>query len=191
MVSAQEKLLYVGQKLGLSTLKYMQGSTRCVYDSMPAAASSFQFFKNVSQRSFPETNVDTNQFEANEALLIQSICLFQTASDGRIQDAIFDSFPQKYLIRWELVIGNKVVMKDMCQFDGVDYAFKVGSQNSTNAGWIDLEAVGIVIPPLVDYQFNVSVYDLNADPTGNTLADQQMACYLYGTGVLLNLNTSL
>lgn len=191
MVSAQDKLLYVGKKLGLSTLKYMQGSTRCVYDSMPAAASSFQFFKNVSQRSFPDTNVDTNQFEANEALLIQSVCLFQVLSDGRIQDAIFDSFPQKYLVRWELVIGNKVVMKDMAQFDGVDYAFKVSSVNSFNAGWIDLEAVGIVIPPLVDYQFNVSVYDLNADPTGNTLADLQLACYLYGTGVLLNLNTSL
>lgn len=191
MVSAQEKLLYVGKKLGLSTLKYMQGSTRCVYDSMPAAASSFQFFKNVSQRAFPDTNVDDNQFEANEALLIQSICLFQSSDNGGISDAILDAFPQKYLVRWELVIGNKVVMKDMAQFDGVDYAFKIGGQNSNNAGWQDLEAVGIVIPPLVDYQFNVSVYDLNADPTGNTLADLQLACYLYGTGVLLNLNTSL
>ena len=196
-VSPQDKLLYVANKLGLSTLKDMQATTRCIFDTMPTSASSFNFFKDASQRNFPATNVDDNQFEANEALLIQSIGFFlpnTTPSTGTgISNGQLDTFPAKYVVRYEVQIGNKIVLKDNVTFDGIDYSYKSSGSGfgTSNANWLDLEAVGLVIPPLVDYQVNVSIYDVNADAFGNTLGDRQLACYLYGTGVLLNFNTSL
>jgi hypothetical protein len=195
-VSPQDKLLYVANKLGLSTLKDMQATTRCIFDTMPVASSSFSFFKDASQRNFPATNVDDNQFEANEALLIQSIGFFipnTTPTTGTgISTGLLDSFPQKYVVRYEVQIGNKIVLKDNVTFDGIDFSYKIGSSSAgNNVNWLDLEAVGLVIPPLVDYQVNVTIYDVNADAFGNTLGDKQLACYLYGTGVLLNFNTSL
>jgi hypothetical protein len=195
-VSAQDKLLYVANKLGLSTLKDMQATTRCIFDTMPAASSSFSFFQNASQRNFPATNVEENQFEANEALLIQSIGFFlpntTPATGSGISTGLLDAFPAKYVVRWEVMIGNKIVLKDNVTFDGVDFSYKIGFGTGTqNANWIDLEAVGLVIPPLVDYQVNVSIYDVNANAFGNVLGTRQLACYLYGTGVLLNFNTSL
>lgn len=193
-VSPQDKLLYVANKLGLSTLKDMQATTRCIFDTMPSASSSFSFFKNSSQRSFPATNVDDNQFEANEALLISSIGFFvpetgQVATGNGINTGMLDQFPAKWVVRYEIMIGNKIVLKDNVTFDGIDMSYK--SVNTFNQNWIDLEAVGLVIPPLVEYQVNVSIYDVNADITGNTLGNRQLTAYLYGTGVLLNFNTSL
>lgn len=196
-VSPQDKLLYVANKLGLSTLKDMQATTRCIFDTMPTASSSFNFFKDASQRNFPATNVDDNQFEANEALLIQSIAFFvpntgDPSTGTGVSSGIIDSFPNKYIVQYEVQIGNKIVLKDNVTFDGVDMSYKSPAGNNTpNASWFDLEAVGLVIPPLVDYQVNISVYDVNADIFGNTLGTRQLACYLYGTGVLLNFNTSL
>lgn len=196
-VSPQDKLLYVANKLGLSTLKDMQATTRCIFDTMPTASSSFNFFKDASQRNFPATNVDDNEFEANEALLIQSIGFFipntgEVSTGTGISTGLIDSWPAKYVVRYEIQIGNKIVLKDNVTFDGVDFSYKSPSGSTTNnANWLDLEAVGLVIPPLVDYQVNISVYDVNADAFGNTLGTRQLACYLYGTGVLLNFNTSL
>jgi hypothetical protein len=68
-LSAQDKILYVANKLGLSTLGQMQGTTRAVYDSNNGATgSSFTFFEQSSQHANPAfTNINDNRFEVNEA----------------------------------------------------------------------------------------------------------------------------
>jgi hypothetical protein len=90
-MSAQQKMLHVADRLGLTTLKDMQGTTRMVYDSVTTAATTHTFFKGASQRAFPLTNVGANgnQFQVDEALLVEKIGFFiPTAADGIAYDAL-------------------------------------------------------------------------------------------------------
>jgi hypothetical protein len=82
-MNQQQKLKYVAQELGLSTLDQMQGTTRNVFDTLtnPAAANqSLEFFKNVGQRAFPDTNISDNRFQVNEALLVEVINVYRTTT---------------------------------------------------------------------------------------------------------------
>jgi hypothetical protein len=51
-VKAQDKILYVANKLGLSSLKYMQGTTRVVYDQSITAAQNHTLFEGAQGRNF-------------------------------------------------------------------------------------------------------------------------------------------
>jgi hypothetical protein len=74
-LSAQDKILYVANKLGLSTLKNMQGSTGAVYDV--DTDLSGQIFSSATRHQSPSiTNVTENQFEVNEALLVENIAFY-------------------------------------------------------------------------------------------------------------------
>ena len=69
-LSAQDKILYVANKLGLSSLNLMQGSTGAVYDV--DTDISGQIFTSASRHQNPgTTNVTQNEFEVNEALLVE------------------------------------------------------------------------------------------------------------------------
>jgi hypothetical protein len=84
-ISAQDKMLYVANKLGLTSLKDMQGSTRVVYDQQTTAALDHTLFAGSGQRNFPLTNLGANgnQFQVNEALLVEQIGFFiPDAADG-------------------------------------------------------------------------------------------------------------
>ena len=116
-MSAQDKMLNVASRLGLTSLKDMQGTTRMVYDSITTAATNFTFFKGAAQRAFPLTNVGANgnQFQVNEALLVEKIGFFiPSAADGIAYGGLnFNS------VKFDLVIGNKTVLKDVsCEFGG-------------------------------------------------------------------------
>jgi hypothetical protein len=77
-MSAQDKMIHVANRLGLTSLKDMQGTTRMVYDSITTLQSNFTFFKGAAQRAFPLTNVGANgnQFQVDEALLVEKIGFF-------------------------------------------------------------------------------------------------------------------
>jgi hypothetical protein len=71
-LSAQDKILYVANKLGLSTLNQMQGSTGAVYDV--DTDISGQIFTSASRHQNPGvTNLTQNEFEVNEALLVETL----------------------------------------------------------------------------------------------------------------------
>jgi len=116
-MSAQDKMLNVASRLGLTTLKDMQGTTRMVYDSQTTAALTHTFFKGAAQRAFPLTNVGANgnQFQVNEALLVEKIGFFiPSAADGIAYGGLNDNS-----VKFSLVIGNKTVLKDItCEFGG-------------------------------------------------------------------------
>jgi hypothetical protein len=181
-VKAQDKILYVANKLGLSSLKYMQATTRVIYDQSTAAATQHTLFEGAAARSFPLTNLGANgnQFQVDEALLVEKIAFFEPdAADGQNFSASGSSF------KFDLIIGNKTVMKDVVvEFAGQQAFYNDGSAGSTV---LDLEGVGILIPPQVE--FKIQVKSLN---TRTRAADSiRVGCYLFGTGVLLNFNTSI
>jgi hypothetical protein len=182
-MSAQDKMLTVANRLGLTTLKDMQGTTRMVYDSQGTAALTHTFFKGASQRAFPLTNVGANgnQFQVNEALLVEKIGFFiPTAADGAAYGGLnFSS------VKFDLVIGNKTVIKDAsCEFAGEQAFYNDGTVGSSV---IDLEGVGILIPPQVEYYVVAKAYG-----TADRVAfSTRLGCYLFGTGALLNFNTTI
>ena len=182
-MSAQDKMLNVASRLGLTTLKDMQGTTRMVYDSQTTAALTHTFFKGAAQRAFPLSNVGANgnQFQVNEALLVEKIGFFiPTAADGIAYGGLnFNS------VKFDLVIGNKTVIKDAsCEFGGEQAFYNDGTVGSSV---IDLEGVGILIPPQVEYYVVAKGYTVNT----RVAASLRLGCYLFGTGALLNFNTTI
>ena len=181
-MSAQDKMLNVASRLGLTSLKDMQGTTRMVYDSQTTAALTHTFFKGAAQRAFPITNVGANgnQFQVNEALLVEKIGFFiPSAADGIAYAGLATSG-----VKFDLVIGNKTVIKDAsCEFGGEQAFYNDGAVGSSV---IDLEGVGILIPPQVEYY--VVAKPFNVDRSGVSI---RLGCYLFGTGALLNFNTTI
>jgi len=182
-MSAQQKMLHVADRLGLSSLKDMQGSTRMVYDSQTTAALTHTFFKGASQRAFPLTNVGANgnQFQVDEALLVEKIGFFvPSLADGIAYTGLIG-----YSVKFDLVIGNKTVIKDAtCEFGGEQAFYNDGAVASSV---IDLEGVGILIPPQVEYYVVAKVFNA----TTRVAASDRLGCYLFGTGALLNFNTTI
>lgn len=121
----------------------MQGTTRMVYDSITTAATQHTLFKGASQRAFPLTNVGANgnQFQVDEALLVEKIGFFiPSATDGIAYAGLAGLG-----VKFDLVIGNKTVIKDAtCEFGGEQAFYNDGAVGSSV---IDLEGVGILIPP--------------------------------------------
>jgi hypothetical protein len=183
-MNQQQKLKYVAQELGLSTLDQMQGTTRNVFDTLtnPAAANqSLEFFKNVGQRAFPDTNISDNRFQVNEALLVEVINVYRTTTDTGVDTGIAAITGAAY---GELVIGNQGVLKEI--------PFDIVSQSNTDKGAANQSfylapLIGIVIPPQVEWTLRVTF----EDSQGSAAAFSKIGAELYGTGVLLNLKSSL
>jgi len=182
-MSAQDKMLNVASRLGLTTLKDMQGTTRMVYDTITTAATNFTFFKGAAQRAFPLTNIGANgnQFQVNEALLVEKIGFFVPfAANGIGYDGLGGTS-----VKFDLIIGNKTVLKDVsCEFGGEQAFYNDGALGSSV---IDLEGVGILIPPQIEYSLVAKTYST----TTRTAVTTRLGVYLFGTGALLNFNTTI
>jgi hypothetical protein len=182
-ISAQDKMLYVANKLGLTDLKNMQGSTRVVYDQNTTAALDHTLFANASTRSFPITNLGANgnQFQVNEALLVEQIGFFiPDADDGENYTALTSRS-----VKFDLVIGNKTVIKDAVVELGGQQAFY--NDGATASSVITLEGVGILIPPQVEFYVRASAFST----TTRVASSERLGCYLFGTAALLNFNTTI
>lgn len=200
-LSAQDKILYVANKLGLSSLNLMQGSTGAVYDV--DTDISGQIFTSASRHQNPSiTNLTQNEFEVNEALLVETISFYVKNEAGAVLN-----FQQVYgsgaVIVFDLNIGNKVVMKNTPVFAaGMPYSFaNTGTQTvpvgeETRASYVPrhqvyMEGAGVLIPPQVQWYVDYRIFDI---VTGATIVPTDagtIGCYLFGTRVLLNFNTSI
>lgn len=201
MITAQDKILYVANKLGLTSLQNMQASTGAVYDV--DTDTSNVIFSNASQHQNPTvTNINQNQFEVNEALLVETIG-FYVLVDGTVVRNFQRFFDSGTVIVYDLIIGNKTVMKNTPIFGaGSPYTFANVAQSAAAIGedtaqaflprhQTFMEGAGILIPPQVSWSIE---YRLFNGVTGAAIAPSEavaLGCYLYGTKVLLNFNTSI
>jgi hypothetical protein len=200
-LSAQDKILYVANKLGLSSLNLMQGSTGAVYDV--DTEISGQIFTSASRHQNPSiTNVTQNEFEVNEALLVETIAFYVKDSAGNPLN-----FQQVYgsgsAIVFDLIIGNKRVMKDTPVFGaGSPYTFANNGNQEVTLGEADvtaivprhqvyLEGAGVLIPPQVQWYIDYRVFNVVTGATITPTDAGTIGCYLFGTRVLLNFNTSI
>lgn len=200
-MSPQDKILHVANKLGLSSLKDMQGSTGAVYDV--DTDISGQIFSSAARHQNPSiTNITENQFEVNEALLVETIGFYVKNTAGNVVN-FQKVYGSEAVIVWDLVIGNKRVMKDTPIFGaGSPYTFASAAMFGEPGPdgvipflaprhQVFMEGAGILIPPQVQWYIDYRVFDvitgLPITPTDNTA----IGCYLFGTRVLLNFNTTI
>jgi hypothetical protein len=200
-LSAQDKILYVANKLGLSSLGQMQGSTGAVYDV--DTDISGQIFSSASRHQNPSvTNITENQFEVNEALLVETIAFYVKNEAGQTFN-FQDVYGSNAVIVFDLIIGNKRVMKDTPVFAaGSPYTFANSANFTKVSGETNLqsfsprhqvfmEGAGVLIPPQVQWYVDYRIFNV---VTGATIAASDataVGCYLFGTRVLLNFNTTI
>ncbi len=199
-LSAQDKILYVANKLGLSSLGQMQGSTGAVYDVDTDLSGSI--FQNASRHVNPGvTNVTENQFEVNEALLVENIAFYVRNADGTITNFQRD-YNSATVIVFDLIIGNKRVMKDTPVFAaGSPYTFSntgvtmpgpaAGTPQFVPRHQVFMEGAGILIPPQVQWSVEYKIFNLVTGAVVVPTAETAIGCYLFGTRVLLNFNTTI
>jgi hypothetical protein len=200
-LSAQDKILYVANKLGLSSLNLMQGSTGAVYDV--DTDISGQIFTSASRHQNPSiTNVTQNEFEVNEALLVETISFYVRDAQGNVRN-FQKIYGSQAVIVFDLVIGNKRVMKDTPIFaPGSPYTFANTGQANEVVGenkvssyvprhQIFMEGAGVLIPPQVQWYVDYRVFNVITGATITPTDGTTIGCYLFGTRVLLNFNTSI
>ena len=200
-LSAQDKILYVANKLGLTTLNQMQGSTGAVYDV--DTDISGQIFTSASRHQNPTiTNLTINEFEVNEALLVETIAFYVRNGSGIVQN--FQSvYGSSAVIVADLIIGNKRVLKDTPVFAaGSPYTFANVAAVNTTVGegtatvilprhQVYMEGAGVLIPPQVQWYVEYRIFDVVTGAIIAATEDTAIGCYLFGTRVLLNFNTSI
>ena len=201
MISAQDKILHVANKLGLTSLKDMQASTGAVYDV--DTDLSGQIFSSASRHQNPSiTNITENQFEVNEALLVETIGFY--VKDGSNQARNFQEiYGSQAVIVFDFIIGNKRTMKDTPVFGaGSPFTFANTGNQVTTLGegtasafqprhQVFMEGAGILIPPQVQWYIDYRIFNVVTGaviPASDTTA---LGCYLFGTRVLLNFNTTI
>jgi hypothetical protein len=200
-LSAQDKILYVANKLGLSTLNQMQGSTGAVYDV--DTDISGQIFTSASRHQNPGiTNITQNEFEVNEALLVETIAFYVRNAAGEVIN-FQTQYGSNAVLVFDLVIGNKRVMKDTPIFAaGSPYTFaNVGTFRNVDGEefptvllprhQVYLEGAGVLIPPQVQWYVDYRIFNVVTGATIAATDDTAIGCYLFGTRVLLNFNTSI
>ena len=200
-LTAQDKILHVANKLGLSTLGQMQGSTGAVYDA--DTDISGQIFSSASRHQNPTiTNITENQFEVNEALLVENIAFYVREAGGDTRN-FQEVYGSAAVIVFDLVIGNKRVMKDTPVFAaGAPYTFANVANNTKSVGEVTsqffaprhqvfMEGAGILIPPQVQWYVDYRIFNLVTGAIQTPIDNTVIGCYLFGTRVLLNFNTSI
>jgi hypothetical protein len=201
MISAQDKILHVANKLGLTSLKDMQASTGAVYDVDTELSGSI--FSQAARHANPTvTNINENQFEVNEALLVETVAFYVKDESNQVRN-FQEIYGSNAVIVFDLVIGNKRVCKETPVFaSGSPYTFANVAQRVITVGeasgtqflprhQIFMEGAGILIPPQVQWYVSYTIYNV---VTGAIIAPTDataLGCYLFGTKVNLNFNTSI
>jgi hypothetical protein len=201
-LSAQDKILYVANKLGLTTLNLMQGSTGAVYDA--DTDFSGQLFTSASRHQNPSlTNVTQNEFEVNEALLVENISFYLQSAQSKAVFNIQSILGSDVVVVFDLVIGNKRVMKNTPIFTaGAPYTFANVASTLTQVGeaqqptfsprhQVFMEGAGILIPPQVQWYVDYRVFNVVTGAQIDLSDIGVLGCSLFGTRVLLNFNTSI
>jgi len=179
----------------------MQASTGAVYDVDTELSGTI--FSQAARHANPSvTNINENQFEVNEALLVETIAFYVKDASGSTLN-FQKVYGSKAVIVFDLVIGNKRVMKDTPVFAaGSPYTFANVATLNEDVGEIRanyfyprhqvfMEGAGILIPPQVQWYVQYTIFNVVTGaiiaPTDSTA----LGCYLFGTKVNLNFNTSI
>jgi len=167
-VTPQEKIVAVNKKFGNTGIQSQQGTSRIIYDSLPAGTNTtFRFFEDSASRTFPFTNTgsDGNKLGVGDTMVISQIAIdyfFVLPATGEITwgGPLIDA--QRYfnlsLINFE--IANNRVIKNVTLSES-NRAYNKSTSEKNNL--VDLETE-IVLPPLLPYILELRLPLIGAFP---------------------------
>jgi hypothetical protein len=148
------KFLEATRQLG-AQMDSNQGTTRIIYDTQDITTSpttSYDFFSQVSSKTFPATNITDNRFEPGEGMVIKEIIIANTSTSTPA--AVVNTLLGATLVN--VLIGNNRVVKDLplWAFGGFTAINNLNPANNTAITGIRL-LTNIVIPPQVQFICNL------------------------------------
>jgi hypothetical protein len=191
-MQSSQQIIGVNNRLGNPAVASMQGTTRAIFDSLPASitgGATYRFFENVQSRPYPASNLNTNRFEVGEALAIESIALLlsftaistaQTSVLYPIDQIVGAGVPRPQLLV-NIYIGNQRVVKDL---DFIGLLSPIGTTNIIEQKSVVYLETPIVIPPQIE--FFVEIIASNSFLLTGETVNPFITCVLQGTGTLLN-----
>ena len=174
------KFLEATRMLG-AQMDSQQGTTRVIYDTQDittAPTTSYDFFSQVSSKTFPATNITDNRFEPGEGMVIKEIIIANTQTTTPA--AVVNTLLGATLVN--VLIGNNRVVKDLplWAFGGFTAINNLNPTTNTAIAGIRL-LTNIVIPPQVQFTCNLRTPQSPAAAAGITFR-----VYFKGYGKLFN-----
>jgi len=153
-VTPQQKMVGINQKFGNTGIKDQQGTTRIIYDSLPAGTNTnFRFFEDSASRNFPFTNTgsDGNKLGVGDTMVIQSVIFtyFDVVNaTGKISNTVNLNNVTTFAVAYfDFEIANNKVIKKLTLSEG---SVAYNKNTSASSGDLELETQ-IVLPPLLPY----------------------------------------
>jgi len=189
VISPQQKMIQVANKVGNRGIAQQQGTTRSIYDQLPVdGRTDFKFFKDSQARSFPQSNLTGGKLSPQEMLTIQRIYFALVNVDG--------ADPNDFLSietldnadaniqggQFTIETAEQIVCKDI-PLASLLSSFNKSSQFFEQViFYMDTE---LTLSPQLEFKVTVSI------PTPVTVADQFLRCTMEGPGSLINLKATV
>ncbi len=216
--SNSQKLIYVSDKLGLSGLKGMQGSTVNIVDTVALNTNTdrqiLNFFSQTQGKSRNFSNFQTGQLQAGEAMVIEEVAfillLATTADLTDNANAILDAVPlsqassnalpnAKGIIAGSLmniIIANQTVVKDYNGFEMIpSFNPKATGLVALDSSDSDIRTVGpdkinLEAPPVLPPNQGIKI-TLEISPTGTVPSYTFIMCVAGRFGSIFASKTTL
>ena len=196
-VTPQQKLVTVNNKFGNSGIKSQQGTSRIIYDSLPAGTNTtFRFFEDSASRNFPFTNTgsDGNKLGVGDTMVIESVEFIVTFVSNTTGEVLFIGSLANYLFgpgtynnllaMFDFEIANNKVIKKLTLSEQSSFYNKNTSLVDSD---LELETQ-IVLPPLLPYVLELRLPKaLSAGPPNST---QYIQAQIIGTGGIIAPRTT-
>jgi len=181
-VTAQSKIINVGNNLGLGGLKNQQGTTVIKYDTLPIdGRTQYNFFQESNNRPFPLSNTGTDggKLGVGESLTIQRIS-FAIYADRAFRPL---AGTDTGIIDGELTIvvanSNILLRLPILQFLP---EYNKDAENNLNTSY-ELDTL-LIIPPQLDFTFQLRV-------SGAIIEDAALRLTVEGVGSIFSPRTTL
>lgn len=178
------KFLEANRRLG-AQMDSQQGTTRVIYDTTGNVLSltQYDFFEQVTSKTYPATNIDQNRFQPGEGMVIKEIG-FQQISGSDV-----DLFGQTSFATLDFYVGNNRVIKALpltafSTIAAINPLNKVPylPQPSSNGTFVRLRT-NIVIPPQIQFKATLR---FPAPITGTQQQPFNLKMLVKGYGKLFN-----
>jgi len=177
------KFLEANRRIG-AQMDTMQGTTRVIFDTTgnSVGLTQYDFFEQVTSKTYPATNIDQNRFQPGEGMVIKEIG-FQSLTAGIV------GFNQQFCFAvLDFYVGNNRVLKALplsafstiAAINPLNKVLTIGQADSVGT-FIRLRT-NIVIPPQI--QFKATLRTPFA--VGTELAPVNIKMLVKGYGKLFN-----
>lgn len=184
----QQKIKQVADNIKMFNLLKQQGTTRIIYDSLPLLVNTntLRFFFGAQNRPFPFSNAGSfgNKLEVGETIVVQyayfNLLVYDQAGFKEIQPLTLANHSEVYAGELSMMLGNSQVMKPIRVLNFLDRYNKTSKHDLNDIFVFDTL---IVIPPLLEYEFDLQIVPGIAIPPTETWYLQMT---IEGVGGIIN-----